>query len=100
MIWPFGEKQRVMWLLATDWLAIPGLEAVPTLHDEITLKILVGLALASNHSIYLLQRRTEMLGGIVFSGEIGTGNFSGNLEFLNFPFPGNFMSGSREIFFR
>ena len=31
-------------------------------------------------------------------GEVGTGNFQGNLVFLNFPFPGKFMSGSREIF--
>ena len=34
----------------------------------------------------------------VSSREIGTEKFPGDLGFLNFPFPGKFMSGSREIF--
>ena len=35
----------------------------------------------------------------VSSREVGTENLPGNLGFGNFPFPGKFMSGSREIFF-
>ena len=40
----------------------------------------------------------DMLVPSVSSREIGTENFPGNLGFFNFPFPGKFMSGSREIF--
>ena len=41
---------------------VEGLEPVPELEGKITLKILVGLALASHQSIYLLFQRFEMLG--------------------------------------
>ena len=41
---------------------VEGLEAVPELVGEITLKILVGLALASQQSICPLLQRIEMLG--------------------------------------
>ena len=36
---------------------VEGLEAVPELDGEITLKVLVGLALVSHQSIYLLSQR-------------------------------------------
>ena len=42
---------------------VEGLEAVPELDGEITLKILVGLALASQQSICPLLQRIGMLGG-------------------------------------
>ena len=42
---------------------VEGLEAVPELDGEITWKILVGLTLASQQSIYPLLQKIEVLGG-------------------------------------
>ena len=42
---------------------VEGLEAVPELGGEMTLQILVGIALVSHQSMYPLSQRIEMLGG-------------------------------------
>ena len=58
--YPWKEQQKNCRL---QHPLIEGLEAVPACSGEITLKILVGLVLASQQSIYPLLRRIEMLGG-------------------------------------